>query len=221
MLQGQFCEEVLSTAVCTEQWFGFLEVFAEARNWRVEISHCPAYSETQHGAVSNELRVVASTNVHATWEHQVGAVVLRFENTTAPRHTHWAYMAAKRECSMLCLRQDGRRNVYMSVLSIKCPEWGTRGAGMPDLSMCGRDPPSMALLPAGETVTAAESMREGERCEWRPVGVAPPSPPMWQRISGRLADATGVAVGPLLICALVGAKTAMVARELRRRLPAT
>ena len=218
MLRGQFCEEVLSTAVCDEQWYGFLEV-TEGREWRVEISHCPAFSETLHGAVRNELRIVASTSVRAvSSEEHVGAVVLQSENSTASAHTHWGHMAAERQCSMLCLRQDGRRNVYLTVLSVQCPEWGTRGSGMPDLGMCaGHDAPSMALLPAGETVTAAESKREGERCEWDPVGVPPPSPPLWAQLGGALP--AGTAAGPLLTCALVGGKTAVLALALRRLLP--
>ena len=83
---------------------------------------------------------------------------------------------------------------------------------MPDTSQCGDDAPSMALLPAGEAVTAAEWMREGELCEWNPVGVPPSPPPLWVR-------ATSAAAGPLLTCALVGGKTIAIALALRRLLP--
>ena len=45
----------------------------------------------------------------------------------------------QRGCSLLCLRQDGRRNVYANVLSVACPAWGVRGDGMPDTAQCGDD----------------------------------------------------------------------------------
>lgn len=83
---------------------------------------------------------------------------------------------------------------------------------MPDTSQCRDDAPSMVLLPAGEPVTAVESGREGELCEWQPVGVPPSPPPMWAR-------ATGAAAGPLLACALVGGKSTAMALALRRLLP--
>ena len=112
----------------------------------------------------------------------------------------------------MCLRQDDRRNVYMSVISVRCPAWGQGGVGMPDASQCGEDAPSMVLLPAGAIVSAAESTREGELCEWQPVGVPPSPPPLWAR-------ATGAVAGPLLACALVGGKTTAIALALRRLLP--
>ena len=245
MLKGHFCEEVLSTAVCAEQWYGYLAVTDE-REWHVEISHCPMYTETMYGAVRNELRILASTNVRSVDEHHLGAVVLKFENTTASYFSNWGRMAsevrrrtqvtsrrrrcllsilrarvcvaAQQDCSMLCLRQDARRNVYMVVISIKCPSWEPRGANMPDLGMCGHDAPSMALLPAGQQVTALESAREGEVCDWRPVGVSPPPPSMWSRASGAASQAAPYAA-PLLTCALVGGKSALLALALRRLLP--
>ena len=102
----------------------------------------------------------------------------------------------QRECSLLCLRQDGRRNVYTHVLSVACPEWGVRGDSMPDTSQCGDDPASMVLLPAGERVTAVESTREGEMCEWDPVGVPPSSPSLWAALchQGRCSRARSWAV---------------------------
>ena len=93
MLRGRFCEEVLSTSVCAEQWFGFLDVSAASREWHVEISHCPHFTETQGGAVRNEMRILASTTVREVDGHTLGAVVLRFENSTAGAHTHWGRMA--------------------------------------------------------------------------------------------------------------------------------
>lgn len=100
MLKGQFCEEVLSTSVCAEQWYGYLAVTDE-REWHVEISHCPMYTETTYGAVRNELRILASTNVRSVHlvggggEHYLGAVVLRFENTTASYFSNWGRMASE------------------------------------------------------------------------------------------------------------------------------
>lgn len=119
---------------------------------------------------------------------------------------------------MLCLRQDARRNVYMTVLSIKCPAWEPRGANMPDLGMCGHDAPSMALLPAGQQVTALESAREGEVCDWRPVGVKPSPPSLWSRASGAASQAAPY-VALLLTCALVYGKSWLLALALRRLLP--
>ena len=119
----------------------------------------------------------------------------------------------QRECSLLCLRQDGRRNVYTHVLSVACPEWGVRGDSMPDTSQCGDDAASMVLLPAGERVTAVESTREGEMCEWDPVGVPPSSPSLWAAVSGAVSS------GPLFACALMGGKSAAIALALRRLLP--
>ena len=102
MLDGRFCEEVLSTSVCAEQWFGFLDVSAASRTWHVEIARCPEFTETQNSAVRNEMRILASTTVHdrthagegqAGHGHKLGAVVLRFENSTAGAHTTWGRMA--------------------------------------------------------------------------------------------------------------------------------
>ena len=119
----------------------------------------------------------------------------------------------QRGCSLLCLRQDGRRNVYTNVLSVACPEWGVRGDSMPDTSQCGDDQASMVLLPAGERVTAVDSMREGEMCEWDPVGVPPSSPSLWAAVSGAVSS------GPLFACALMGGKSTAIALALRRLLP--
>ena len=102
MLRGRFCEEVLSTAVCAGQWFGFLDVSTASREWHVEIAHCPEFTETQASAVRNEMRIVASTTVRdrshagegqAGNGHKLGAVVLRFENSTAAAHSTWGRMA--------------------------------------------------------------------------------------------------------------------------------
>ena len=102
MLRGRFCEEVLSTSVCAEQWFGFLHVSTASREWHVEIAHCPEFTETQDSAVRNEMRILASTTVRdrsyagegqAGNGHKIGAVVLRFENSTAAAHTTWGRMA--------------------------------------------------------------------------------------------------------------------------------
>ena len=102
MLRGRFCEEVLSTSVCAEQWFGFLDVSTASREWHVEIAHCPEFTETQDSAVRNEMRILASTTVRdhshagegqAGNGHKLGAVVLRFENSTAAAHTNWGRMA--------------------------------------------------------------------------------------------------------------------------------
>ena len=119
----------------------------------------------------------------------------------------------QRGCSLLCLRQDGRRNVYTNLLSVPCPEWGVRGDSMPDTSLCGDEPASMVLLPAGERVTAVDSMREGEMCEWDPVGVPPSSPSLWAAVSGAVSS------GPLFACALMGGKSTAIALALRRLLP--
>ena len=112
---------------------------------------------------------------------------------------------------MLCLRQDDRRNVYLTILSVKCPTWEPRGTDMPDLGMCSGHPASMVLLPAGERVSATESKREGERCEWEPRGVSPPPP--------SLLELATAASGPLLTCAVIGGKSAALALLLRRMLP--
>ena len=102
MLRGRFCEEVLSTSVCAEQWFGFLDVSTASREWHVEIAHCAEFTETQERAVRNEMRILASTTVRdhshagegqAGNGHKLGAVVLRFENSTAAAHTNWGRMA--------------------------------------------------------------------------------------------------------------------------------
>ena len=102
MLDGRFCEEVLSTSVCADQWFGFLDVSTASRTWHVEIARCPEFTETQNSAVRNEMRILASTTVHdrthagegqAGHGHKLGAVVLRFENSTAAAHTTWGRMA--------------------------------------------------------------------------------------------------------------------------------
>ena len=109
MLDGRFCEEVLSTSVCAEQWFGFLDVSTASRTWHVEIARCPEFTETQNSAVRNEMRILASTTVHdrthagegqAGHGHKLGAVVLRFENSTIAsrppkRHSAVWYSAAE------------------------------------------------------------------------------------------------------------------------------
>ena len=105
MLKGHFCEEVLSTAVCAEQWYGYLAVTDE-REWHVEISHCPMYTETMYGAVRNELRILASTNVRSVDEHHLGAVVLKFENTTASYFSNWGHMACSTSTVATCSSQN-------------------------------------------------------------------------------------------------------------------
>jgi hypothetical protein len=114
MLDGRFCEEVLSTSVCAEQWFGFLDVSAASRTWHVEIARCAEFTETQNSAVRNEMRILASTTVRdhthagegqAGHGHKLGAVVLRFENSTAAAHTTWGRMAeeARAHRALACL----------------------------------------------------------------------------------------------------------------------
>ena len=60
------------------------------------------------------------------------------DDTVSPA-TRRARACPQRGCSLLCLRQDGRRNVYANVLSVACPAWGVRGDGMPDTAQCGDD----------------------------------------------------------------------------------
>ena len=60
------------------------------------------------------------------------------DDTVSPV-TRRARACPQRGCSLLCLRQDGRRNVYANVLSVACPAWGVRGDGMPDAAQCGDD----------------------------------------------------------------------------------
>ena len=113
-------------------------------------------------------------------------------------------------------------------------EFATRGAGAGAFSRLideatwssAPDAADLSKAPNDAHTTEVDALRarifeleqrEGERCEWDPVGVPPPSPPLWARLGGALP--AGTAAGPLLTCALVGGKTALLALALRRLLP--
>jgi len=151
-------------AVCPDQFFGFLEV--NEQNWHVSFPRCETFMPTQHAPVRNEFAILASSTMQTNGSHEVGVVLLQFQNTSAS-DTGWYMMAKSRSCTQECITREVESGA-MTVLTlhVQCPPLEQHADYMPTLKSCTSDSPSLLLLPAGERVKSTMSNREGAMCDW-------------------------------------------------------
>ena len=184
LMRGRFCEEMLESPPCPEQWFGYLAV--EDTTWQVRFPHCDTFLPTSRGPVRNTFSILASTDVVAVTSaddapvQHVGAVILQFVNTSTTE-AGWASMAESKSCSLHCLRRTAGV-VHVSTLLVGCPAPGARVAS--PLADCAHVEASMLLARAGERVTSTDSRREGELCDWSQAPDVPNDDARWERLSG-------------------------------------
>eukprot|EP00965_Chrysotila_dentata_P251733 6210233-Pleurochrysis_carterae.AAC.4 len=149
LLRGRFCEEALGAPICPEKFFAYLDVRLSL--WSVAFPSCSTFTPTMYGDVLNEFAIMASTDVKSDADYDVGALLLRFENTTS-RDPAWSSLADDRMCSVECMsRRRDSGSIRVASLSVQCPT-DDNIANMLPLSSCAAAEASLMLHPEGRTV---------------------------------------------------------------------
>lgn len=110
--------------------------------------------------------------------YEFGAVLLRFDNTTATHDPGWSAMASGHSCSLLCLsRHPETLAVRATTLLVTCPAtealqsglWWRAPSGL-DLAACMHGSGDVLLIPD-------ESSHRALPCKWRALHVEEPYEP--------------------------------------------